>query len=63
MEAFFSTVTIELGDRFDSSDIARRDVFEYLEVFYNQWRRHSTIGYLCPAAYEQQAVSVNVSEL
>ena len=62
MEAFFSTVKIELGDRFDSRDVARREVFEYVEVFYNQRRRHSTIGYISPAAYEQQAVSGQVSE-
>ena len=57
MEAFFSTVKIELGDRFDSSDDAKRALFEYLEVFYNQRRRHSTLGYVSPAVFEQRALS------
>jgi transposase InsO family protein len=55
MEALFSTVKIELGDRFASRDAAKRALFEYIEVFYNQRRRHSTIGYRSPAAYERQA--------
>ncbi len=63
MEAFFSTVKMELGDRFASGDDARRALFEYLEVFYNQRRRHSTIGYSSPAAYEQRARSASTSEL
>ena len=63
MEAFFSTVKIELGDRFASSDDATRALFTYIEVFYNQRRRHSTIGYLSPAAYEQRARSANFSEI
>ena len=43
MEAFFSTVKIELTDRFESGGHAKRELFEYIEVFYNQRRRHSTI--------------------
>ena len=31
---------------------ARRGVFEYIEVFYNRRRRHSSLGYLSPASYE-----------
>jgi putative transposase len=57
MEAFFSTVKIELGDRFDSREQATRALFEYIEVFYNQRRRHSTIGYVSPAVFEQRACS------
>jgi putative transposase len=55
MEAFFSSVKYELRDRFDSGGDAKRELFEYIEVFYNQRRRHSTIGYLSPAAYEQRS--------
>ena len=62
MEAFFSTVKFELGDRFDSGDEARRELFEYIEVFYNQRRRHSTIGYVSPAVYERRAVSADLSQ-
>jgi hypothetical protein len=30
-------------------------LFDYIEVFYNQRRRHSTIGYISPAAFERRA--------
>jgi transposase InsO family protein len=56
MEAFFSTVKMELGDRFPTVDDAQRALFEYLEAFYNRRRRHSTIGYVSPAVYEQRAL-------
>jgi hypothetical protein len=32
-------------------------LFDYIEVFYNQRRRHSTIGQISPAAYERRALS------
>jgi putative transposase len=57
MEAFFSTVKSELADRFESCGHAKRELFEYLEVFYNQRRRHSTIGYVSPAVFEHRARS------
>jgi putative transposase len=57
MEALFSTVKIELGDRFETGDAAKGAVFEFIEVFCNQRRRHSTIGYLSPAVFEQRARS------
>lgn len=62
MEAFFSTVKMELSDRFENADEAQRKLFEYLEVFYNRRRRHSTIGYVSPAVYEQRALPVPTSE-
>ncbi|MBK9996068.1 MAG: IS3 family transposase [Nitrospira sp.] len=31
---------------------AKQDIFEYIEVFYNRTRRHSTLGYDSPAEYE-----------
>ena len=55
MEAFFSTVKLELAERFESGGHAKRELFEYIEVFYNQRRRHSTIGYVSPAVFEQRA--------
>ena len=33
-------------------DEARRSLFEYIEVFYNRKRRHSTLGYRSPAEFE-----------
>ena len=57
MEAFFSTVKSELADRFESCGEAKMQLFDYLEVFYNQRRRHSTIGYVSPAAFERDAAA------
>ena len=53
---------VELGDRFETADEAQRKLFTYLEVFYNQRRRHSTIGYVSPAVYEQRVGTVPMSE-
>lgn len=55
MEAFFSTVKTELADRFASCGDAKMELFDYIEVFYNQRRRHSTICYLSPARFERAA--------
>jgi transposase InsO family protein len=55
MESFFSTVKSELGEHFDSHGQATMEVFDYIEVFYNQRRRHSTLGQVSPAAYERHA--------
>jgi transposase InsO family protein len=52
MESFFSSVKSEVADRFDSCGEAKMQLFDYIEVFYNQRRRHSTLGYVSPAAYE-----------
>jgi transposase InsO family protein len=49
MDSCFSTIKTELVDRFDSCSEARRELFDYIEVFYNQRRRHSTIGQISPA--------------
>jgi putative transposase len=57
MEAFFSRLKIELADRFDTLEQARRDLFKHLEGFYNTRRRHSTLGYVSPAVYEERARS------
>ncbi len=57
MESFFSTVKSELGEHFDSHGAAKRELFDYIEVFYNQRRRHSTLGQISPAAFERQAAA------
>jgi len=36
---------------------AKRELFDYIEMFYNERRRHSTIGQMSPAAYERRARS------
>jgi transposase InsO family protein len=42
-----------LGADFATRGEARAAVFEYIEVFYNNERLHSSLGYVSPAAYEQ----------
>jgi transposase InsO family protein len=54
MEAFFSTLKSELGERFASHADAKAELFDYIEVFYNQRRRHSSAGRMSPAAYERR---------
>jgi putative transposase len=53
MESFFSSLKSELRDRFDSCGEAKMELFDYIEVFYNQRRRHSTLGQVSPAAFEK----------
>ena len=55
MESFFSSVKSEVADRFDSCGEAKMELFDYIEVFYNQRRRHSTLGQISPAAFERRA--------
>jgi putative transposase len=55
-ESFFATLERELIDEADwaTRDDASRDIFEFIEVWYNRQRRHSTLGYQSPAAYEEK---------
>jgi transposase InsO family protein len=54
-ESFFSTVKSELGDSFESYGQSKVGLFDYIEVFYNQRRRHSTLGQISPAEFERRA--------
>ena len=53
-ESFFATLKSELGRSFDSRAQARREVFAYIESFYNTHRLHSGLGYVSPAEYERE---------
>jgi putative transposase len=57
MESFFASLKKELtrGEVFATRAEARAELFEYIEVFYNRLRRHSSLGYLSPAEYERAA--------
>jgi len=53
-ESFVSTLKSEIGvSRYLSRQAARASIFEFIELFYNRVRRHSSLGYLSPAEYEQ----------
>lgn len=53
-ESFVSTLKCEIGvSLYPSRQAARASVFEFIELFYNRERRHSSLGYLSPYEYEQ----------
>jgi transposase InsO family protein len=54
MESWFSTFKSELGEQFESYAQAKEQSFDYIEVFYNQRRIHSSLGYLSPAEFERR---------
>jgi putative transposase len=55
-ESFFATLETELIDRSDWANPAeaKAAVFEYIEVFYNRIRRHSSLGNLSPEQFEER---------
>ena len=54
MESFWATLKTELVHDADyqSREQARQSIFEYIEVFYNRTRLHSSLGYKSPEAFE-----------
>jgi putative transposase len=58
-ESFFHILKTELThhERYETRKQARQSVFEYIEVFYNRERMHSSLGYLSPAEYKNQRLA------
>jgi len=57
VESFFSSLKRELDDRvFATREEARSLIFEYIEIWYNRQRRHSSLGYVSPEQFEKDAV-------
>jgi len=56
MESFFHTLKTELTHhkQYQTREEAKRDIFEYIEVFYNRERLHSSLGYKSPLEFEAQ---------
>jgi putative transposase len=54
-ESFFGSLKNEWvkGKVYETLDIAKKDIFKYIEMFYNRKRRHESLGYVAPAAYEK----------
>lgn len=55
-ESFFHTLKTECVnfDRYETREQARISIFEYVEMFYNNQRRHSTLGYVSPTEFERR---------
>lgn len=58
-ESFFHTLKTELVYRtkFKTRQEAKDAIFEWIETWYNKERRHSALGYMSPAAYENLALA------
>ncbi len=56
MESFFATLKTELGDRFFSRESTKREVFRFIEIYYNRERMHSSLGYKSPVLFESELV-------
>jgi len=56
VESFFSSLKNELThhERFANVDEARRQVFDYIEVFYNRQRKHEALNYCSPEQFEMR---------
>jgi transposase InsO family protein len=54
VESFFHSLKTEMvyWEEFETREEAQRKIFEWIEVFYNRQRRHSTLGYLSPMNFE-----------
>ena len=56
MESFFATLKTEcVTHPFGTRALARTTIFEYIEVWYNRLRLHSTLGYLSPVEFERSS--------
>jgi len=55
MESFFGSLKTEWvrDKKYSGFTEAKKDIFKYVEIFYNRRRRHASLGYLSPAAYEE----------
>ncbi len=64
-ESFFATLKKELVYRegpWPTRSALTSAIFEWIEVFYNRERRHSTLGYLSPEKYEQESLNQKMKE-
>jgi putative transposase len=55
-ETFFGTIKCELlyHKKYTTRDEARKDIFWYIEIFYNRKRRHQAIGYMTPVGFKNK---------
>lgn len=55
MESFYRTLKRELIDdgNFENPEVAKKEIFKYIEIYYNTKRMHSSLGYLTPVEFEK----------
>ena len=60
-KSFFGTIKCELDleNPIGSRAVTRAVVFEWIEVWYNRERRHSSLGFLSPSVFEERQVTLN----
>ena len=61
VESFFGTFKTELGEDFENAADVKKQAFDYIEIFYNNQRMHSTLGHESPADYERAARMVRAA--
>jgi putative transposase len=56
MESFYHTLKTEhiYFEHYETREQAKQSIFEWVEIFYNRQRRHSTLGYVSPMVFEKQ---------
>ena len=56
MESFWGTLKTELTHhlRYSSREEARRDITEFIEIFYNRYRKQVRLGFQAPAVFERR---------
>ena len=61
MESFYKTLKTELliNGSFETEEEAKNVIFEYIEIYYNRQRLHSSLGYLSPVEYEEKVSYLN----
>ena len=61
MESFYKTLKTELliNGSFETEEEAKNAIFEYIEIYYNRQRLHSSLGYLSPVEYEEKISYLN----
>ena len=62
MVSWPATEKSEEGEHFEGYARAKAALFDYIEVFYNQRWRHSTLGQISPAAFERQSTRAASSD-
>ena len=63
MESFFASLKKEYFSRreYATMEAVEKDLFYYIEIFYNRKRLHSTLGYMSPVAYRIKNEGKNIA--